>query len=982
MKKILALGAALCAALSFAPRSSAQMAVDSLTGPLTTNEISAFKTYLAGRTIATNNSGNAWLFGTTGHECAALGRMYEATGDVAILDRMIQYADTALAGRNDPVTGVVMWTGNRELCWPNSFTAPVYTSCESGEVAGHILHCARLILQTPSLWNTTVAVGDSHGYGATYKARAQTYLTECDRTIDTFIIPIWVSAANSNHIYAPANWNGDGGPNGGPVAWNRISMFLAALQRSAECHEILGDDPTRVANQDAIVSSNIQWFLSKAVPYTAGGFACYNWYYRADTTTKKEEVWEQHGALDIRMLWESYNRGIGLSKAEMTKFANTLQYSVWTGSVFHGLFDGTDGTFGTKTYTKGEYIDLADFIPAVYTTVATADQSHTTDTSMIGPILWMKNRIYQKFAVASLTPAQTVTAGAAPATYSIAVSPLGGFSGNVTLAASGLPTGAGANFSPATIGGASGTSTLTLSTVSTTPAGNYTLTITGTNASTTHSDTAALTVNPGSVLAPSFNPAAGYYTSSPSVTLASATSGASIRYTTNGTTPTSTTGTLYTAPVGLGATATLKAIAYKSGMLDSAVTSGDYTVTGGGPITLEAEALAPVGSGATVSTASDASASGGVVQYLNSTGTGQSMTLTTPVLQAGTYQVQLRYKTNATRGQHTVSIDGTQLGGTVDQYAASAAYTSVTLGTRTFATTATHAVVLAVTGKNASSTGYLLSVDTLTFTPQVAQAAAPTFNPAGGTYSTTQSVTLSSTTSGASIRYTTDGSTPTSTTGTLYSAALSVPVTTTIKAIAYKSGLTDSTVSTATYMIVPALTGADIGSPPLAGSTSLSGTTFTLNGCGSDMYGTADQFHYASKSASGDTTIVARVVSQTNTNNWAKSGVMIRESTAAGASFVDVLVTPANGIDMQYRNGTGTSAVDLARISSLVAPYWVKLVRSGNTFTGYCSPDGTTWTTVGTISVTMTTAVRTGLAVCSHNTASLNTSTFDKVSAP
>ena len=114
-------------------------------------------------------------------------------------------------------------------------------------------------------------------------------------------------------------------------------MFLAGLQRSSECHEILGDDPARVASQDAIVQANVSWFLTKAVPYTANGYACYNWFYRADTTSKYEEVWEQHGALDIRMLEESYNRGIGLAKTEMIKFANTLQYSVWTGSVFHAL---------------------------------------------------------------------------------------------------------------------------------------------------------------------------------------------------------------------------------------------------------------------------------------------------------------------------------------------------------------------------------------------------------------------------------------------------------------------------------------------------------------------------------------------------------------------------------------------------------------------------------------------------------------------
>lgn len=86
-------------------------------------------------------------------------------------------------------------------------------------------------------------------------------------------------------------------------------------------------------------------------------------------------------------------------------------------------------------------------------------------------------------------------------------------------------------------------------------------------------------------------------------------------------------------------------------------------------------------------------------------------------------------------------------------------------------------------------------------TPQSSAVSDPTFGTAGGTYYESQSVSLSTSTSGASIRYTTDGSTPTSSTGTVYSSAISVSVTTTIKAIAYKSGSTNSSVVSATYTI-------------------------------------------------------------------------------------------------------------------------------------------------------------------------------------
>ncbi|HYD84792.1 MAG TPA: chitobiase/beta-hexosaminidase C-terminal domain-containing protein, partial [Opitutus sp.] len=81
------------------------------------------------------------------------------------------------------------------------------------------------------------------------------------------------------------------------------------------------------------------------------------------------------------------------------------------------------------------------------------------------------------------------------------------------------------------------------------------------------------------------------------------------------------------------------------------------------------------------------------------------------------------------------------------------------------------------------------------------QVEAPTFTAPAGTYPTSQAVTISSATSGATIRYTTNGSTPTPTSGTVYSGPVTVSSDGTLKAFAYKSGLTASTVSVATYFI-------------------------------------------------------------------------------------------------------------------------------------------------------------------------------------
>ena len=80
------------------------------------------------------------------------------------------------------------------------------------------------------------------------------------------------------------------------------------------------------------------------------------------------------------------------------------------------------------------------------------------------------------------------------------------------------------------------------------------------------------------VAAPTFSPAVGTYTGTQAVTISSATSGATMRYTTNGTTPSATSGTVYSGPVVFSATTTLKAIAYKTGYTNSAVTSGKFTI--------------------------------------------------------------------------------------------------------------------------------------------------------------------------------------------------------------------------------------------------------------------------------------------------------------------------------------------------------------------------------------------------------------------
>ncbi len=79
--------------------------------------------------------------------------------------------------------------------------------------------------------------------------------------------------------------------------------------------------------------------------------------------------------------------------------------------------------------------------------------------------------------------------------------------------------------------------------------------------------------------------------------------------------------------------------------------------------------------------------------------------------------------------------------------------------------------------------------------------ATPVITPATGTYASAQTVTITDGTAGAAIRYTTNGSNPTATTGTVYSGPFTVSATTTVKAIAYKAGMTDSAIATSVITI-------------------------------------------------------------------------------------------------------------------------------------------------------------------------------------
>jgi regulation of enolase protein 1 (concanavalin A-like superfamily) len=168
---------------------------------------------------------------------------------------------------------------------------------------------------------------------------------------------------------------------------------------------------------------------------------------------------------------------------------------------------------------------------------------------------------------------------------------------------------------------------------------------------------------------------------------------------------------------------------------------------------------------------------------------------------------------------------------------------------------------------------------------------------------------------------------------------------------------------------------SDVGSPAIAGSASYTNGVFTVNGAGADIWGTSDQFNYAYQNVNGNGTLIARVTSQSNTSSNAKAGIMFKQSTTAGSSYILIAVAPGGGIKVQYNfNGSiGGATYTFPNV-------WMKLTRSGSTFIASTSSDGVNWTQVLSKTLTITTSATFGLFTCSHNATALGTATFDNVS--
>ena len=117
-------------------------------------------------------------------------------------------------------------------------------------------------------------------------------------------------------------------------------------------------------------------------------------------------------------------------------------------------------------------------------------------------------------------------------------------------------------------------------------------------------------------------------------------------------------------------------------------------------------------------------------------------------------------------------------------------------------------------------------------------------------------------------------------------------------------------------------------------------------------------------------------------DEWAKAGVMFRDSTAAGSRMVMVVQRPNNEVTMQWRSETGGGASWTGTlVGGTDVVKWVKLTKSGTSFTGSYSLDGSNWTTIHTQTISSASSTYLGgLAVTAHNNSSSYTQPFTNVS--
>jgi len=186
--------------------------------------------------------------------------------------------------------------------------------------------------------------------------------------------------------------------------------------------------------------------------------------------------------------------------------------------------------------------------------------------------------------------------------------------------------------------------------------------------------------------------------------------------------------------------------------------------------------------------------------------------------------------------------------------------------------------------------------------------------------------------------------------------------------------------TTVTFSALPYIP-QDLGNPSVASVVTAAGNGLNVTAAGSDFGGSLDQGNFSYQTVSGNFDIAARVAGLSLSDTFAKAGLMARENLAINSRFAAAFTTPTmNGSFFEWRDPAGKSAATTGNFPANYPNTWLRLRRSGNTFTGYGSYDGQLWTQLGTTTISMPAQIYFGFAVSSRSPGSLTTAQFRGIS--
>jgi hypothetical protein len=399
------------------PVTAGSYLIEGLSGDVTAHELDAFIAVTAAASIPvamwqeanTGSHNTLSTFGRGGYTLEAINLLYEVSRDAGmtsqqrrLLDLAIKWNDGWLVHRNDMPMGEkrVMWTGKVEPIWPPNHPADpeaAYAGSETADALGMLAHTTLNIVRTPALAAMTVPDGDPNRFGATYQARAKTYLAMLEVSMDQFFVPRFIDLQTltirhpSEPAYAmPVNQNVN--------AWNRMMLFANAFQTLGQIHALLGDDPGKETSYRKVVENIVDRFVKAAVPHNAAdGTAVVDWGYGdfGDIRNNLSNEDLGHGVIDM----------IGLTRATRAAYghATTAQLRTYASTVMHeiritpGNYAGSVNRAKAKemaTSLAGGWLTLSPYLPGLFQAVATdqiASGQASRNAGLAGYILWAKH---------------------------------------------------------------------------------------------------------------------------------------------------------------------------------------------------------------------------------------------------------------------------------------------------------------------------------------------------------------------------------------------------------------------------------------------------------------------------------------------------------------------------------------------------------------------------------------------------------------